>query len=199
MRATREVLVGAALVVLAAMPAQDADAWVHRGFGGVSAGVAGEGWAHAGWGGVSAGRAGEGWAHAGYGGVTEGKAGEGWAHEGYYGGAAYGYRGNVTAVHNTYVTGAYPAASCWNCGAAAAAVGGLAIGAMAGAAAASASQPSTTVVVQQGPSVGTIVSGLPDGCQRMVVNDKTYYQCGPTWYKPSFGADGVQYKVVPVP
>jgi hypothetical protein len=102
-------------------------------------------------------------------------------------------------VHNTYVTGAYPAASCWNCGAAAAAVGGLAVGAMAGAAAASASQPSTTVVVQQGPSVGTIVSGLPDGCQRMVVNDKTYYQCGSTWYKPSFGADGVDYKVVNVP
>ncbi len=102
MRATREVLAGAALVVLAAMPAQDADAWVHRGVGGVSAGVAGEGWAHAGWGGVSAGKAGEGWAHAGYGGVTEGKAGEGWAHEGYYGGAAYGYHGDVTTVHNTY-------------------------------------------------------------------------------------------------
>ena len=182
MRATREVLVGAALAILAAIPPQDAGAWVHRG-----------------WGGVSAGRAGEGWAHAGWGGVTEGRTGEGWAHEGRYG-ATYGYHGDVTTVHNTYVTGAYPAASCWNCGAAAAAVGGLAIGAMAGAAAASASQPSTTVVVQQqGPSVGTIVSGLPDGCQLMTVNGKTYYQCGSTWYKPTFGADGVDYKVVNVP
>ena len=78
MRATRYSLVGAALAVLAAMPAQDAGAWVHRGYGGVSAGRAGEGWAHAGWGGVSA-----------------GKAGKGWAHEGYYGGATYCHRGDV--------------------------------------------------------------------------------------------------------
>ncbi|MCU0972278.1 MAG: hypothetical protein MUF57_11115 [Gammaproteobacteria bacterium] len=188
MRATANFLIGAVLAAVAAIPSQPADAWVHRGWGGVSAGRVGEGWAHAGWGGVTEGRAGEGWAHAGWGGVTEGKAGEGWAHEGYYGGAAYGYHGDVTAVHNTFVTGAYPAASCWNCGAAAAAVGGLAIG----AAAASAAQPSTTVVVQQGPAVGTVVSALPSGCQLMTVNGKTYYQCGSTWYKPTFGADGVR-------
>jgi len=181
MKATRDYLIGAALAVMAAIPAQEASAWVHRG-----------------WGGVSAGRVGEGWAHAGWGGVTEGKAGEGWAHEGYYGGAAYGYHGDVTTVHNTYVTGAYPTSSCWNCGAAAAAVGGLAIGAAAGAAAASAAQP-TTVVVQQGPAVGSIVSSLPDSCQLMTVNGKTYYQCGSIWYKPTFGADGVDYKVVNVP
>ena len=182
MKATRNHAIGLALAVLAAIPAQDADAWVHRG-----------------WGGVSAGRVGDGWAHAGWGGVTAGKAGDGWAHEG-WGGATYGYHGDVTAVHNAYVAGAYPASGCWNCGAAAAAVGGLAVGAMAGAAIADASQPSTTVVVQQqGPSVGSIVSSLPDGCQLMTVNGKTYYQCGSTWYKPTFGADGVDYKVVNVP
>lgn len=43
------------------------------------------------------------------------------------------------------------------------------------------------------------MSSLPDGCQLMTVNGKTYYQCGSTWYKPAFGADGVDYKVVPVP
>ena len=64
---------------------------------------------------------------------------------------------------------------------------------------ASAAQPSTTVVVQQGPAVGAMVSALPDGCQLMTLNGKTYYQCGSTWYKPTFGADGVDYKVVPVP
>ena len=181
MKATRDYLIGTALAVMAAIPAQEASAWVHRG-----------------WGGVSAGRVGEGWAHAGWGGVTEGRAGEGWAHEG-WGGTTYGYHGDVTAVHNTYVTGAYPASGCWNCGAAAAAVGGLAIGAAAGAALASAAQPSTTVVVQQGPAVGAIVSALPDGCQLMTVNGKTYYQCGSTWYKPTFGTDGVDYKVVNVP
>jgi hypothetical protein len=182
MKATRNHAIGLALAVLAAIPAQDADAWVHRGWGGVSAGRVGDGWAHAGWGGVAAGKAGDGWAH------------EGW------GGATYGYHGDVTTVHNTYVAGAYPASGCWNCGAAAAAVGGLAVGAMAGAAIADASQPSTTVVVQQqGPSVGSIVSSLPDGCQLMTVNGKTYYQCGSTWYKPTFGADGVDYKVVNVP
>ena len=94
MRATRDYLIGVALAVVAAIPVQDANAWVHRG-----------------WGGVSAGRAGEGWAHAGWGGVTEGKAGEGWAHEGYYGGATYGYHGDVTTVHNTYVARAYPAST----------------------------------------------------------------------------------------
>ena len=181
MKATRNCLVGVAMAALLAFPVQDADAWVHRGWGGVSAGRVGEGWAHAGWGGVSAGR-----------------VGEGWTHEGRYGGA-YGYHGNVTAVHNTYVTGVYHGDDCWNCGAAAAAVGGLAIGAAAGAAAARAAQPSTTVVVQQGPAVGTTVSSLPDGCQLMTVNGKTYYQCGSTWYKPTFGSDGVAYKVVNVP
>ena len=183
MKAMRERVFGAAVTELVVIPVHYAGAWAHWGAGGVSAGRIGEGWAHAGYGGVSAGRAGEGWAHAGY------------------GGAAYGYHNTFVGVHNTYVVGAHPAGGCYNCGAAAAAVGGLAVGAMAGAAIASASQPSTTVVVQQAPVVvvGTQVATLPGGCERMTVNGTTYYQCGSSWYKPGFGADGVYYQAVPVP
>ena len=181
MSATRGWMVG---VALAALAAQDASAWFHRGWGGVSAGRVGDGWAHAGWGGVTEGKAGDGWAHAGYGGVT------------------YGYHGDVTTVHDTYV-GGYPAAGCWNCGAAAAAVGGLAIGAAAGAAAASASTASTVVVappaVVSGPLIGGVVTSLPSGCTGATVNGTQYYGCNGTYYKPNFGSSGVYYVVVPNP
>jgi hypothetical protein len=40
---------GAALASLAVLLLQEASAWVHRGWGGVSAGRAGEGWAHRGY------------------------------------------------------------------------------------------------------------------------------------------------------
>ena len=184
MKAMTAWVFGAVAAVLAAIPVHEASAWAHWGAGGFSAGRVGEGWGHVGYGGVTAGRAGEGWAHAGY------------------GGAAYGYHGNTfVGVHNTYVTGVHQAGGCYGCGAAAAAVGGLAVGAMAGAAMASASQPTTTVVVQQPPAVvvGTQVASLPGGCERMTVNGTTYYQCGSSWYKPGFGADGVYYQAVPVP
>jgi hypothetical protein len=177
-------MVGAALAALAA-GTHDAGAWVHRG-----------------WDGVSAGRVGEGWAHAGWGGVTEGRAGEGWAHEG-YGGVTYGYHGDVTTVHNTYVGGAYPVGGCYSCGAAAAAVGGLAVGAAVGAAAASATTPSTVVVQQPvivtSPAVGSMVTSLPSGCTGATVGGTQYYGCNGTYYKPKFGSNGVYYVVVANP
>jgi hypothetical protein len=40
---------------------------------------------------------------------------------------------------------------------------------------------------------------LPPGAGSMVVNGVTYYQAGPTWYKPYFGSSGVYYEVVPAP
>ncbi len=126
-----------------------------------------------------------------------GPRGDGWAHRGYYGGVTHT---DFVGVHNTYVGGYHPG-GCYNCGAAAAAVGGLAVGAMAGAAIADASQPATTVVVNQGSTVplGTHLSSLPGGCKKMKVNSTLYYQCGSTWYKPGFGDSGVYYQVVPVP
>jgi hypothetical protein len=31
------------------------------------------------------------------------------------------------------------------------------------------------------------------------VNGATYYLCGNTWFSPSYGANGVYYRVVPTP
>jgi hypothetical protein len=119
--------------------------------------------------------------------------------------AARGWGGGAVAVGG-YHPAYYHPAGCYGCGAAAGAVAGLAVGAMAGAAIASAAQP-TTVVVQAPPTyvntgylpVGAQVAVLPPGAQSMVVNGVTYYQSGPTWYRPYFGSSGVYYDVVPVP
>jgi hypothetical protein len=31
------------------------------------------------------------------------------------------------------------------------------------------------------------------------MNGQTYYLCGNTWFQPSYGANGVSYRVVPTP
>jgi hypothetical protein len=33
----------------------------------------------------------------------------------------------------------------------------------------------------------------------MNVQGKTYYLCGNTWFSPSYGANGVTYRVIPAP
>jgi len=40
---------------------------------------------------------------------------------------------------------------------------------------------------------------LPAGCITPNVGSGTYYLCGNTWFSPSYGADGLYYKVVPTP
>jgi hypothetical protein len=48
--------------------------------------------------------------------------------------------------------------------------------------------------------MGEIVATLPSGCtQPSLPSGGTYYLCGNTWFKPSFGANGVYYTVVPTP
>jgi hypothetical protein len=83
---------------------------------------------------------------------------------------------------------------------------GVAAGAVAGAAVASAATPTTTVVTppptvvtappppaQSAPvPVGTVVTTLPSGC----VSSGGRYQCGSSWYKEYFGANGVYYEAV---
>ncbi len=69
----------------------------------------------------------------------------------------------------------------------------------AGVAAASATQPT---YVQPGPGQPAYVLGgtyatLPPGCITPSVGGITYYQCGYTWFKPIYGANGVHYTVVP--
>ena len=49
-------------------------------------------------------------------------------------------------------------------------------------------------------STGQIVAVLPGGCiTPSVSGGATYYLCGNTWVSPSYGANGVYYKVVPTP
>lgn len=79
---------------------------------------------------------------------------------------------------------------------------GVAAGAVAGAAVASSYHEPSTVVVNPPPAapppvsapatVGTIVTTLPSGC----VSSGGRYQCGPVWYQPYFGGNGVYYQVV---
>jgi hypothetical protein len=70
---------------------------------------------------------------------------------------------------------------------------GVAAGVVVGSAVA-ASQPQTVVVQAPPapPAVGTVVSTLPSGC----VSTGTRYQCGPIFYQPYFGGNGVYYQVV---
>jgi hypothetical protein len=125
-----------------------------------------------------------------------------WVAAGPRGVAVGGYHGGA------YYHPAYHPAGCYGCGAAAGAVAGMAVG----AAVASAARPTTVVVAQpvyaapqpvyvaQGNvPIGTQYAALPSGARSMNVNGVTYYQSGPTWYKPYFGSSGVYYEVVPAP
>jgi len=47
--------------------------------------------------------------------------------------------------------------------------------------------------------MGGIYPTLPPGCMSPSVHGSTYYLCGNTWFQPSFGANGVYYRVVPTP
>jgi len=48
-------------------------------------------------------------------------------------------------------------------------------------------------------AMGAIYATLPTGCVMSTVWGTTYYQCGTTWFQPSYGANGVYYRVVPTP
>ena len=47
--------------------------------------------------------------------------------------------------------------------------------------------------------MGGIYPTLPAGCISPKVQGSTYYLCGNTWFQPSYGANGVSYRVVPTP
>jgi hypothetical protein len=120
--------------------------------------------------------------------------GGGWAHQ------------PPVVVHRTYVD--HRGGGCVGCGIGVAAVAGLIGGAVIGAAIAGSPPPERTMVVEQAPQpvyvqqgmpIGTQVAGLPPGCGSMNVNGQQLYQCGPTWYQPFFGGNGVYYTVVPQP
>ena len=48
-------------------------------------------------------------------------------------------------------------------------------------------------------AMGGIYPTLPAGCITPKMQGTTYYLCGNTWFQPSYGANGVSYRVVPTP
>ena len=47
--------------------------------------------------------------------------------------------------------------------------------------------------------MGVNYSAVPAGAMKIDKNGVTYYLSGNTWFQPVYGANGVTYKVVPVP
>jgi hypothetical protein len=94
----------------------------------------------------------------------------------------------------------YYASGCYNCAGAAAA--GAVVGMAAGAAVASANNSaaySSGYAAGASYAMGVNYATLPSGA--IVVNKygTNYYLLGNTWFKPTFGANGVYYSVVPAP
>ena len=168
--------------------------------------------------------AGGGWSKTGaYGGTAYGNAHYGGA---YYHppGAYYPYHPHTTV--NYYGAGCY---NCGGWSTAGAAAAGAAVGMMTGAAIASANtsaatssaynagvaagSASTSAAYDAGVAAGAATASatsttyamgatyakLPAGCITPDVHGKTYYLCGNTWFQPSYGANGVYYRVVPAP
>jgi hypothetical protein len=80
------------------------------------------------------------------------------------------------------------------------------VGAAAGAAVASANTSAATAsAYSAGYAAGStytmnaIYATLPTGCVPSNIGDSTYYLCSSTWFQPSYGANGVYYRVVPAP
>jgi hypothetical protein len=47
--------------------------------------------------------------------------------------------------------------------------------------------------------MGVNYASVPTGCVTPNVGGTSYYLCGNTWFKPSYGANGVYYTVVAAP
>jgi hypothetical protein len=117
----------------------------------------------------------------------------------YYGGTYYGGYHPPTVV-NTYATG------CSSCGGWYAA-GAAATGAAIGAATANAANANTyaegytagATAASTAYALGAIYPTLPTGATLQTVAGVTYYQYNGVWFSPSYGANGVYYRVVPAP
>ena len=61
------------------------------------------------------------------------------------------------------------------------------------------SAATAAAVAPGGYAMGGVYAKLPAGCISPTVQGSTYYLCGNTWFQPSYGANGVSYRVVPTP
>jgi len=161
--------------------------------------IFGGGTTHSVWGGTSHTNA--------WGGTTTGAFGAGAVHRTPYGTTAYASRYRRPTGYYGYhppVTAGYYHARCYYCGAVGAAVGaaaGVAIGAAATSAivSAAAANAVATAGVVAAYQMGAAYAALPAGCGQATVQTATYYVCNGTWFSPAFGANGVYYRVVPIP
>lgn len=162
-----------------------------------------------------------------YGGTTSGAYGAGWSHSYPSGATAYRPPGYATyPVYHPPVAVPYYSSGCYGCAAAVGAIAGAAVGAAAAsantaaatsnayaagvatgsanAAAATGAAYSAGVAAGVSASGGTYVMGVkyasvPTGCASPNVGGTSYVLCGNTWFRPSYGANGVFYTVVPTP
>jgi len=114
-------------------------------------------------------------------------------------------------VYHPPVAVPYYSSGCYGCAAAVAAIAGVAVGAAAAsantAAATSSAYPAGVATGESmagAPASGTYVmranyASLPAGSMTIDKNGGTCYLSGNTWFQPSYGANGVFYKVVPAP
>jgi hypothetical protein len=210
----KTTVAGMALLVVAPLWANPAAAWYSANrYGGSTSHAWGVGTEHTNaWGGSTAHAWGGGTEHTNaYGGSTYGEAGYGWGHTypsgtSAYHPPAYGYAG-YPAYHPPVAVPYYAAGGCYGCAAAAGAVAGVATGAAiasANTAAATSNAYAAGVAAGSAYSGGTYTMGvsyasLPAGCTSPPVQGGVYYLCGNTWFRPSYGANGVFYRVVPPP
>jgi hypothetical protein len=138
------------------------------------------------------------------------------------------YYGAYYPAYHPPTTVNYYGSGCYNCGGwstAGAAAAGAAVGMAAGAAMTSAKTSAATSSAYASGytagststagaysagyaagsaasptyAMGAIYATLPAGCLNTSVGGKNYYLCGNTWFQPSYGANGVYYRVVPTP
>ncbi|HEX3349774.1 MAG TPA: hypothetical protein VHS58_16915, partial [Acetobacteraceae bacterium] len=196
----RTALLGLSALALAGLPLQRAHAWAHAGAWGHASGGGGS-WSASGWRGGSASGGGGSWHATGpYGGTAYG------GYHGYYGGYYGGYHPPIVVNH--YSTGCYNCGGWGAGGAVAAGLVGATVGAAAGAAVASAATSNAyaagvatgAATANAGYIMGDIYPTLPAGCSYSRIGGVSYYGCNDgAWFTPSYGANGVFYRVVPTP
>ena len=105
--------------------------------------------------------------------------------------AAVASANNAAAASNAYAAGAasanYNNAAAYNAGVVAGATGSAAV------------VVANPVVPGTQFAMNGLYATLPGGCTSPQIQGGTYFLCGNTWFQPSFGANGVYYRVVPTP
>jgi hypothetical protein len=205
------IIMGFTGLLITALACGPVGAWSHSGAYGSASGGGGS-WSASGASGGSASGGGGSWTASSPTGTTA-------YHSSTYSTTAYhtsttgttAYYGGTYAAYHPPTTVNYYGSSCSNCGGwstAGAAAAGAAVGMATGAAVASANTAATSSAYSAGYSagaantayaMGAIYPTLPAGCVASSVHGTTYYQCSTTWFQPSYGANGVYYRVVPTP